>query len=220
MNYQRIYDQLVERAKDRVLEGYQERHHIVPRCLGGSDENNNLVGLTPDEHFFAHVLLVKIHPEHHGLIHAANNMGRGHKGRRTRKMYGWLKRRFAEVRSLQTSGDNNPAFGTRWIHSGKNFKKIGAGEILPLGWSLGRGPRILETKCKVCNALTGTKQGEFCKEHRPKKKTRHLRSFNVLKGTIFVTDGINDKRIPKTDRIPEGFAKGRTNGTRIAPVVQ
>ena len=44
MNYARIYNQLIERAKARTRpEGYVERHHVTPRCMGGSDESGNLV---------------------------------------------------------------------------------------------------------------------------------------------------------------------------------
>lgn len=38
-----------------------ERHHIVPRALGGSNAKDNIVPLTPREHFVAHLLLAKIH---------------------------------------------------------------------------------------------------------------------------------------------------------------
>ena len=30
MNYQKIYSQIIERAKNRQLEGYKEKHHILP----------------------------------------------------------------------------------------------------------------------------------------------------------------------------------------------
>ena len=59
MNYKKIYDSLIDKAKDRVLEGYQESHHIVPRSFGGSNDKLNLVNLTAREHFIAHVLIYK-----------------------------------------------------------------------------------------------------------------------------------------------------------------
>ncbi len=63
MDYHRIYDQFIadRRAKEAGLTGYVERHHIVPRCLGGDDSDANLVALTPSDHFFAHLLLAKAH---------------------------------------------------------------------------------------------------------------------------------------------------------------
>lgn len=62
MNYFLAYQRLIAKAKARVCpEGYVERHHILPRALGGTDDSSNLVALTAKEHFVAHVLLAKIH---------------------------------------------------------------------------------------------------------------------------------------------------------------
>jgi len=44
-------------------EGYHELHHIISRCLGGSDDTSNLVWLTPIEHLQAHKLLIDAFPE-------------------------------------------------------------------------------------------------------------------------------------------------------------
>jgi hypothetical protein len=70
MNYQRIYDELIDNARLRILTGYKERHHIVPECLGGTDDKDNLVNLTAREHFVAHKLLHHIHPENDKLFFA------------------------------------------------------------------------------------------------------------------------------------------------------
>jgi hypothetical protein len=68
MNYKLIYDQLVKRGQQRPkLKGYTENHHIIPRCVGGSDDAQNLVSLSAREHFIAHRLLVKIYPKQGGL---------------------------------------------------------------------------------------------------------------------------------------------------------
>ena len=61
MKYQRWYDQIIERARHRTLDVYHERHHILPRCLGGSDDPSNLVDLTYREHFLVHWLLTRLH---------------------------------------------------------------------------------------------------------------------------------------------------------------
>ena len=55
--YQKWYDHLIDRARNRTIEGYVERHHIVPKSLGGTDEESNLVDLTAREHLIAHMLL-------------------------------------------------------------------------------------------------------------------------------------------------------------------
>lgn len=98
MDYKKHYDMLIERALVRDLEGYAEKHHIIPRCMGGSDDIANIAKLTPEEHFLAHQLLVKIHPTNHKLILAVRWMTWGtDKVRRNNKMYGWIKRKIQSV---------------------------------------------------------------------------------------------------------------------------
>jgi hypothetical protein len=70
MNYQKIHDQIIERAKHRQLEGYKERHHIIPRCMDGPDSADNLVDLTAREHFIVHKLLCEIYPDQRKLSYA------------------------------------------------------------------------------------------------------------------------------------------------------
>jgi len=69
MNYKQIHDSIIDRAKTRVLpkETYTERHHIIPRCMGGPDDKSNLVDLTAREHYVIHKLLTEIYPNHIGL---------------------------------------------------------------------------------------------------------------------------------------------------------
>ena len=63
MNYQWHYDQLMITRKSRIPEKgqYYERHHILPRSMGGDNSSENLVTLTAREHFLAHWLLWRIH---------------------------------------------------------------------------------------------------------------------------------------------------------------
>jgi hypothetical protein len=58
--YTRWYYNIIERARTRTLEGYSEKHHIIPRSMGGSDGADNLVRLTAREHYICHLLLVKM----------------------------------------------------------------------------------------------------------------------------------------------------------------
>jgi len=58
MDYKRQYDLLIEKARQRgTVEGYKEKHHIIPKCMGGSNKKENLVELTAREHYVAHRLL-------------------------------------------------------------------------------------------------------------------------------------------------------------------
>jgi hypothetical protein len=59
--YTAIYFRIIDRAKIRnSIVGYTENHHIIPRSLGGSDGNDNLVRLSAREHFICHWLLIKM----------------------------------------------------------------------------------------------------------------------------------------------------------------
>jgi hypothetical protein len=58
--YSRWYYRIIDAARTRSVIGYTERHHVLPRCLGGTDCSQNLVALTAREHFIAHRLLVKM----------------------------------------------------------------------------------------------------------------------------------------------------------------
>lgn len=70
MDYQKVYNRLIERARQRQLEGYRETHHVIPKCMGGSNDLLNLVELTAREHFICHWLLIRIHPTNFKLAYA------------------------------------------------------------------------------------------------------------------------------------------------------
>jgi hypothetical protein len=70
MDYKKIHDLIIERAANRNLEGYFEKHHIIPKCIGGTDDKTNLIKLTAREHFIIHKLLCEIHPNESGLVYA------------------------------------------------------------------------------------------------------------------------------------------------------
>ena len=57
--YKQWHDNIINKSKNRLLTGYKEKHHILPRCLGGKDNKDNLVELTAREHFIVHMLLCK-----------------------------------------------------------------------------------------------------------------------------------------------------------------
>ena len=71
MDYQKIYNNICMRGKQqRGFEDYCEKHHIIPRCLGGENNEENITTLTFREHYIVHLLLTKIHKEHRGINYA------------------------------------------------------------------------------------------------------------------------------------------------------
>mgnify|MGYP002507823839 CR=1 FL=1 len=101
-------DKLKGRAK-----GY-ERHHILPRSLGGLDVAENLIKLTPREHFIAHILLWKAYGEKmtKALWYMSNRDG--YKSL-TSRQYENLRLEQAEESSRTNKGrlvgDKNPMYG-------------------------------------------------------------------------------------------------------------
>ena len=171
MDYQLHYDKLINRARNRVLKNYSEKHHIVPRCMGGSNDSNNLVNLTPEEHYVAHQLLIKIFPNNSKLINAAVMMIQN---RPSNKLYGWLRKKFSESQSINQTGSGNSQFGTRWIHNIelKESKKIKITDTLPIGWTEGRKINFYLNivNCKNCNKqfernVLEVYCSEICKRH-------------------------------------------------------
>lgn len=67
MDYHKIYDTFISdrrlKESELIASGqYVERHHILPRSLGGADALDNIIVLTAGDHYFAHRLLYKTHP--------------------------------------------------------------------------------------------------------------------------------------------------------------
>ena len=104
MDYKKNYYDYINYIKtlNRKLD-YSEKHHIVPRCLGGSDDKFNLVVLTAREHFLAHYLLTKIYPDNYKLVDAFRMMGVINKEEQDRyinsRLYESKKKLFSEARS-------------------------------------------------------------------------------------------------------------------------
>ena len=66
--YKKWYDNIIMNAlirssnrvdANRIL-GYSEKHHIIPKCMGGKNNKENLVYLSAREHFICHLILIKI----------------------------------------------------------------------------------------------------------------------------------------------------------------
>lgn len=65
-----IQNILTTRGRFACGEDYCERHHIVPRCMSGGDEDDNLIDLYAREHYAAHKLLARENPENEKLVFA------------------------------------------------------------------------------------------------------------------------------------------------------
>lgn len=111
MNYQKIYDQICARGQtNRNLNEYTEDHHIIPKCIGGLDDKQNLTTLTFREHYIAHYLLTKIHKgTNSGIHYGFLCMMRNPHGHRiiSSRMFETIKKNFSEFKSWHAK-INNP----------------------------------------------------------------------------------------------------------------
>lgn len=180
MNYLKHYHLLIEKADNRCIlpNIYKEKHHIIPKCLGGSDSPDNLVNLFPEEHFIAHQLLVKIYPQKHGLILACLLMSsHNNTTLRSNKLYSWIRQKSNEYhknkwkndilfidkmkkyfKNRNISGENNPFYGKQ--HTEETKQKISLLASLRIGWK-----HTDETKRKISEAHKGKTKSE---EHKRK----------------------------------------------------
>ena len=163
--------------------GYVESHHILPRCLGGSDNKENLVDLYPEEHYLAHLLLCKIYPNNQKLLYAAMNMTTGsmvYNGKRNNKVYGWLRRQYAE----SMSGDNNPARRNPNLQKEAAKKRVGQ-------------KRTVETKARMSAAQKGRTFSEETK----------LKMAEAAKNRLPISE---ETRTKLKQRAPNPYWTGKT----------
>jgi hypothetical protein len=100
--YTRWYFKIIENARNSTLVGYTERHHVIPKSLGGSNMKENIVRLTAQQHFVCHLLLIRMTSgsEQVKMIYAARHMSICHRKelyKVTSITYERLKRQQAQV---------------------------------------------------------------------------------------------------------------------------
>ena len=78
--YEEFINNILEtRGRFNCGDEYHERHHIVPKCMNGTDSEDNLIDLFAREHFIAHKMLALENPDNDSLIHAWWMMAHGTK---------------------------------------------------------------------------------------------------------------------------------------------
>ena len=139
MDYLMHYSALIDNAKAREsVNCYMEKHHIIPKCMGGTDDKSNLVKLTAREHFVAHQLLAMAYPSVKGLWYACRLMTASSSGQiRNNREYAWIKNKISEM----------PNGMQGKFHSPETRKKMSASQL---------GIRkSFVTRKKISNSLKG-----------------------------------------------------------------
>lgn len=202
MDYQKIYDNLIKKRLENPPTEKFERHHIVPKSLGGSDDKENIVKLTLREHYIAHLLLCRIHRgtrNYFPMLRALNMMKVGRDGSHIKnsRMFEYFRAEFIEAMRVAQGGENNSHYGKSWyfhpeLKLSKSFKPDEVPEGFIKGYVISRkkdavalpdGSGIGVTRnCTDCGHMIITKRGgnqktcDFCRNIR--------RSLRDLKITI------------------------------------
>ena len=163
MNYEKMYNKIIEFRKTNIPSGYVEKHHIIPRSIGGADTTDNIVKLTGREHFICHVLLVKMQPINSPLrfkmVKALTMMkikSLSHQGRYfNSRLYEYFRKEQSTAMSIAQSGMKNSQYGSRWIHHKELQKnlKIKIDEHILDGWEEGRIVNWQKYQCKKCGVF-------------------------------------------------------------------
>jgi hypothetical protein len=152
--YHRIYNSLIEKRKGNAPEGYSERHHIVPRSLGGSDSEENLVRLTAREHFVAHCLLARMQkrntPAWFKMHRAVTMMKCHHTDNRyfNSRLYDISRNQVSIIMSMAQNGSKNSNYGNRWICNVELRVNavLRSDSTLPENWIFGRSKWKIKPK--------------------------------------------------------------------------
>lgn len=147
--FQKTYSSLIEKGKQRGLIKSKldkselfEKHHIMPKCLGGLDIDDNYVYLTLREHAIAHLLLSRMYPDNNDLSLAIFLM-LGNKRIKSTRLY----QEYREKARIFNTGELNPRYGKKLTEEHK--------QILSKANSY---KRTEETKMKMSLSQTGKKQ--------------------------------------------------------------
>lgn len=111
MTYQEFIDNILQ-TRGRFIDSseYHERHHIIPKCKNGSDNENNLIDLFAKEHFIAHKLLAEENIDDDQLVHAYTLMA--FVKDENQKRYELTPEEYENARKIYSqnfSGCNNPS---------------------------------------------------------------------------------------------------------------
>lgn len=102
LKYLHRYVKFIKKCESLSKSGYTERHHIIPKSLGGNNSEDNMLRLTAAQHFGAHILLAKA-TNSPKMIKALHKMMHSRTGDVKRdynissRLYEYLKERHAKI---------------------------------------------------------------------------------------------------------------------------
>jgi hypothetical protein len=108
--YTHWYYNIIGRAQNRQLskDTYSEKHHIIPRSLGGLNQKHNIVRLSAREHFVCHLLLTKMvdGPERYKMLSAVTRFRQSRKYQH-RILTSWEYQKIRECAIMARTGQRH-----------------------------------------------------------------------------------------------------------------
>ena len=153
------YEEFIKSIRDsrcNIWFEHAERHHIIPRCIGGTDNVDNLIYLTPREHFIAHRLLAIENPQEKGLLYAWHLMCID--GRHDTTPEEYEEQKISWVAYLKT------------LHRPQSIETRQKLSQNMIGNTRGSKPRSQETKDRISKSKTGPNNPMYGKS--PSVETR------------------------------------------------
>jgi hypothetical protein len=240
MNYQRIYNNIIENAKSQNRKKgltYYESHHIVPKSLGGSNKKENLVLLTPKEHFICHRLLIEIYKDDHkkylSMLRAFVMLSSKNLHQKNRyinaRMYENIKNKMYGTNGILT-GSNSTFFGKS--HNSETRKKLSEkkkGELNPqynkTPWNKGKNKdndvKIKEYSLKQKEHPYNKDRPEMSQETRKKlsdiaknndlgknKSDSHIKNISKTMKNLVKTDPLYKQRLLENSKKAADVTRG------------
>lgn len=214
--YIQFINAILTKRPENVKFEYSERHHILPKSMGGTNDKENLIYLSYREHYLAHYMLAKAFPNHN-IVFALTKMMDGKERIKNSKLYedvkiitGELHRlkkigvtwedRFGLEESIkrkkkhseQRIGDNNPFYGKK--HSEETRLKMSQNHV---DFSKEKHPMYGKHLSEETRKKISENHADVSGSKNPFYGVRYIGELNPMYGKKYtwMNDGNKNKRV-------------------------
>lgn len=161
--YYNQYNKLIDKCLKLEKEGFgkdviTETHHILPKCMGGTNDKSNLVKMSIRHHIFAHLFLMKAYPNNYKLSFAARGMLCSNKSQQRKDGLGEIPIRLIVLireESTKNLKEHNPFKGKKHSEESKHKMSLKHKNVYPSE----------ETRIKQSISKMGRKNSFFGQHH-------------------------------------------------------
>ena len=118
-SYDSYINRILSLRPNKKVSRAQQRHHILPKSRGGSNDEDNLIWLYASEHATAHYLYSKEHPDDAGMAYAADILAHKDGQLLSDEEINEIAERNSICQSKRVSGEGNPMWGKKQSEESK-----------------------------------------------------------------------------------------------------